>query len=225
MVDTDKFIVELVEEVAGKESVSLVNLMSSKPVSEFKLADKLKDTVNRIRNHLYKLNSHNLVDFIRKKDRRKGWYIYYWAFDKNKAMGLVLSLKKKKIENLKNQLQREKECDYFVCKADGTRLAQEEAMEQNFRCPECADLLTRDENAKRIDRVKREINKLETEILEINDILNKEREKELKKEERARKRARKVKKRKKRVKKIKKKIRKPKKRKKIKRKAKKKRKR
>lgn len=220
MVDTDKFIVELVEEVAGKESVSLVNLMGNRPISEFKLADKLKDTVNRIRNHLYKLNSHSLVDFIRKKDRRKGWYIYYWAFDKNKAIGLVLSLKKKKIEELKKQSQKEKECDYFVCKADGTRLAQEEAMEQNFKCPECADLLIRDENAKRIDKVNREINKLEKEVVEINDVLNKEREKELKKEERARKRARKVKKRIK-----KKKIRKPKRGKKSKRKAKKKRKR
>lgn len=202
----ERFVVELIKEIGGKEVVSLMDLMGIKPVSEFKLAEKLKETVNQIRNRLYKLYSYNLVDFIRKKDKKKGWYIYYWMFDSRKAIDLALDFKTKKITQLKGQLEKEKGIEYFMCKADGSRLALEEAMEQNFRCPECDDILVRDDNVKKINEINREISKLEKESKEIRDILEVERLKELRKLENAKKRKKKVEKGiKKKVKKIKKK--------------------
>ena len=65
-------VTELVEEIAGKDVVELVELIKGKEhVSEFKIAEKLDLTVNQVRNMLYRLYSHNLVSFIRKKDKNK----------------------------------------------------------------------------------------------------------------------------------------------------------
>ena len=80
-------VADLVEEIAGKDVIELVELIKGKEhVSEFKIADKLGVTVNQVRNMLYRLYSYNLVSFIRKKDKKKGWYIYYWTFDQKKVM-------------------------------------------------------------------------------------------------------------------------------------------
>ena len=64
---------ELVREIAGKDVIPLIEFLNDKDyISEFVLADKLKLTVNQVRNMLYRLYSSNLVSFVRKKDKKKG---------------------------------------------------------------------------------------------------------------------------------------------------------
>ena len=93
----NKLIEDLVKEVVGDEAVRLVDLIKGKKnVSEFKIADKLKITVNQVRNILYGLNSRSLVTFTRKKDKKKGWYIYYWTFDEKKARDVIIEIKEKR---------------------------------------------------------------------------------------------------------------------------------
>ena len=54
------------------------------------------------------------MDFIRKKDKKKGWYIYYWSFDSKRAMDLALDFKKKRLKLLNSRLGREEESDYLL---------------------------------------------------------------------------------------------------------------
>ncbi len=97
---------ELVKEVAGEDTVKLVGLLKDKDnISEFKLAEKLRLTVNTVRNMLYRLQAHNLVTSTRKKDKKKGWYIYYWTFNTPQAKSLVRVVKQKKFEQLKERLK------------------------------------------------------------------------------------------------------------------------
>ncbi|MDH3382265.1 MAG: hypothetical protein OEL54_06130, partial [Flavobacteriaceae bacterium] len=46
--------------------------------------------------------------FMRKKDKKKGWYIYYWTLDLKRVKHLVFELKKKRLEKLKERVGREK---------------------------------------------------------------------------------------------------------------------
>ena len=95
---TDAFIEELASELAGHDTVQIVRaLLYKENVSEFTLAEELNKTVNQVRNMLYRLNNFNLVDFTRKKDKTKGWYIYYWTFEKPKAVELTVDMKTKEI--------------------------------------------------------------------------------------------------------------------------------
>ena len=80
----------LVTEIAGKDVLPLIELIRGKTdVSEFKIAEKLGKTVNEVRNMLYRLSDYNLVSFTRKKDKRKGWYIYFWTLNSYQSLILL----------------------------------------------------------------------------------------------------------------------------------------
>src|SRR3989344_2462220 len=82
---------EFVSEVAGKESIKILNILKEQNnVSEFDMAEKLKMSINQVRNLLYKLNAHNLVFSTRKKDKDKGLYMYYWTFNFKHARDILI---------------------------------------------------------------------------------------------------------------------------------------
>src|SRR3989338_670292 len=107
---------ELVREVAGDDVLPLLRLILGKEnVSEFKIAEKLGVTVNQVRNMLYRLNEHNLVMFTRKKDKEKGWYIYFWTFNNFIARQVIIERKQKKIAELKRMMHEENAAVMYGC--------------------------------------------------------------------------------------------------------------
>jgi len=198
-----------VNEVAGKDAVKLVNLMKEREnISEFTLAEDLKLSINQVRNLLYKLNEHNLVYSSRKKDREKGWYIYYWTFNFKHARDILTSKKRSRINHLHEELKTESQKGFYVCPNNDIRVDLEEALEYNFKCPECGALLKQEDSIKRISEIQNEITRLTHELEELNKpitIAPKKEEEKLEKVKKVKKRFKKIKKKKHKVKKIKKK--------------------
>lgn len=162
---SSKLIEEAVSKVAGEDVVPLVKLLKNrKNVSEFKLADSVKQEVNTVRNMLYRLYNANLVSFIRKKDKKKGWYIYYWTFESKKVKYLLQKLKKQHLENLKKRLEREKQGQFYVCPNNCARLDFDQAMNFEFKCPECGQLIQQEDNTEFIKNLEKEIKELEKEL-------------------------------------------------------------
>lgn len=197
---TNKAMEELVKEVAGQDTIALVGLIKNKKnVSEFKLAEKLKITVNEVRNMLYRLHAHNLVSFTRKKDKKKGWYIYYWTFDHERARDLILNLKRKKLTELRKILETERGSNFFSCPNKCVRLEFGTAMEDQFRCPECNQVLIQENNTKKIEKLQEEIKEIEDELrfrkIEEPEIIRKVKKKPKRKVKKKVKKAKKVKKR------------------------------
>lgn len=158
---------QILEEIAGKEAVALVEYIANKQnVSEFKIADKLKMTVNQVRNVLYKLNSYNLVSSTRKKDKKKGWYIYYWTYNNINAQAVIKSLRQKKIERLRKRIQDESNTSYFVCSNEGRRYSYESALENSFKCIECGELLKQEQGQKELLILKKKLAIFESEDLD-----------------------------------------------------------
>ena len=155
----------IVESIAGENALKIYDYIKGKEnVSEFKIAEKLDISVNQVRNSLYKLQKYNLVSSIRKKDKEKGWYIYYWTFSDTKAEGVDLKFKKERLANLKEQLNFEDEGNLFSCPKKHIRIRFEDAMEINFKCSECGKLLKEENNSKAIKAIKKEIDALNAEI-------------------------------------------------------------
>ena len=116
---SNKIIEAVVSEVAGEDVVPLVKaLKDKKNISEFKLAEDIKQEINITRNMLYRLYDANLVSFMRKKDKQKGWYIYYWTFNPKRIKDLSETLKKQRLEKLKDRLERENSSDFFTCQTE-----------------------------------------------------------------------------------------------------------
>ena len=151
-------------EIAGEDVIPVVKyLKDKKNISEFKIADATNTEVNRIRSMLYKLHESNLVTYYRKKDRKKGWYISYWTFNMKGLPHLQHSMRRQKIEQLKDRLVREESNlgTFYICRNVCTRLDFESAFENEFRCPECGELIHQQDNTKTIENIRVRLKELE----------------------------------------------------------------
>jgi len=164
----EKEIEDMLMAIGGQEALDVFKLLNGKKdVSEFVLADKLKLTINQIRTILYKFEKYNLITSIRKKDNTKGWYVYYFTFEEGKAFDAIRQYKVKELEKLKIQLERESTHQFFSCPKKCTRLTFEAAMEHQFQCLECGQIMNPEDNSKIINKMKNDIEAMEKELVEI----------------------------------------------------------
>lgn len=165
---TQKHIEEIIEEIGGKEGIAVYRTLKNRQnVNEFDIANKLKLTINQIRNIIYKFEKYNLLNSARKKDRKKGWYIYFFTFNNNEAEKLVIKLKQDKIKRLENLLSMESKQEFYVCPNQCMRVTLESAMENNFMCMECNSLLQPEKKERNIKRIESEIKQLKEELKNI----------------------------------------------------------
>jgi len=165
MVITNKKIQEVIAEIVGEEALPIIEyLKSRKNVSEFIIAEKVKYDMQKTRNLLYRLNSHNVATYIRKKDRKKGWYISYWTFNRKRIKDLMGNLHRQKLDKLRGRLKREENNKgiFFICDKACARLDFDQATEFEFKCPECGNLLNQHDNLKTIENLKKKIRELGT---------------------------------------------------------------
>jgi len=198
-----KFLKSIVETLTNKQSVAIVDLLvGKKDVNEFLIAKKLGLTINQTRNILYKLSDFGLVSFIRKKDKRKGWYIYFWTLNVAKSLDLLEGKLKRELQGLESQLKSRKEKRYYVCKTCNIEVSEEVALLNDFICPECEEVYELSDSQEVIKRLEKEISRLRKEIKIIAEEKIKEEEKiEKKKAKKAEKEKRAKKKKTKKIKK------------------------
>jgi transcription initiation factor TFIIE subunit alpha len=161
---TDKKIDEVVRTLCGDDVLPVVKkLIGKENVSEFKLSELVKEDIRRVRNMLYRLHGQNLVRFTRKKDKKKGWYIYYWTFKPEQVRFLYNQLKCRRRDYLRERLSREEGEQFFVCQNNCVRMDFEQAVNFEYHCPECGSLLSIEEKGNRIETMQKELLKLEKE--------------------------------------------------------------
>ena len=162
---SDKPLKEYIIELIGNDAFVIVKLLKGRDeISELSLSKKIKADINEVRNLLYRLYDKNLVSFKKKKDKKKGWYVYYWSFNNKMLKDAICNLKKEKITNLKNHLNKEVNGNFFVCENRCIRLGFDNVMESGFKCPECGALMNQDDNQEKIKRIKDKIKSIENSI-------------------------------------------------------------
>lgn len=190
---TQKKIEEVMLSILGEEGLPLVKELQGKEnVSEFDLARKTKKDIKIVRKMLYLLYNHNLVGFTRKKDKEKGWYIYYWTLLPDSIKFSYFKKKRELLGRLKQRLGEENLELFFVCSNNCIRLNFDQAMDFEFHCPECGELISQDENNDRLEGLRKKINEIEEELEKL-----KERRKVRRKAVKARKKKIRIKKKKK----------------------------
>ena len=161
---------EIVSNIIGKEGEKIVDILyKKKNVNEFIISKKLNLTINQTRNLLYKLSDRGLIHFIRKKDSKKGgWYTYYWTLSIKKSVELLKEQMQHKIETLQNQLQKKRNERFYYSPGSGLEYTEEEALENNFICPETGEVLGLKDNKELVDSLDIEISKLKLLIEEVS---------------------------------------------------------
>ncbi len=186
-----KLLKSIVETLIGKQAVPIIDLLSGKKhVNEFLIAKKLKLTINQTRNILYKMSDFGLVSFTRKKDKRKGWYIYFWTLNTFESLRLLEQNLKKELEQLEMELKNRKERRFFVCNTCSIEVTEENALINDFTCPECEEVYQLANNTASVQQLEKEIARIKKEIVVVSserqieeDKLNKKKLKKIKADE------------------------------------------
>ncbi|MFA5857419.1 MAG: hypothetical protein WC867_08715 [Candidatus Pacearchaeota archaeon] len=160
-----KFLKSIVENLINKQAVPIIDLLiGKKHVNEFLIAKKLNLTINQTRNILYKLSDFGLVSFIRKKDKRKGWYIYFWTLNITQSLNLLEQNLKKELLALENQLKDRKDKRYYLCTTCSLESTEENALLNNFACPECENVYQLSDNKELIEKLEKDIARVRKDI-------------------------------------------------------------
>jgi len=186
-----KLLTEIVVSIAGKQAEEIVKLLDGeKYVNEFIIAKKLNLTINQTRNILYKISDEGLVSFIRKKDKRKGWYTYFWKIEVLKSLEFLRDSIMKKMEQMRHQIKSRESKEFYSCETCNIEFNEENALVHNFTCNECGNIVSRKDNApaikeytKELDKLKKELELADEEIKIEKEKVEKKRMKGIKKEE------------------------------------------
>ncbi len=172
------FLKEVVVYVAGKPAEEITVLLNSKKhVNEFILAKKMDLTINQTRNILYKISDHGLVSSIMKKDKKKGWYTYFWKIEVLKSLEFLKSILLKRVEQINSQIKNREAKQFYVCERCGIELTEENALLVDFTCNECGDIFTIKDNSKLLRELKKNLDKIESKLVFVNQEIEKEQEK------------------------------------------------
>ena len=159
---------KIVEHTAGIPAVKIVDLLhEKKDVNEFLIAKKLKLTINQTRNLLYRLSHMGIISSIRKKDKRKGWYIYFWTLNVLKSLEVLQELISNEINALKTELTRKQSMRFYKCKICGREVTEEAALLTDFTCSECGEVYSLADNTPLITEINKSIAKLEKDLASV----------------------------------------------------------
>ena len=188
---TQKKIEEIIISIIGADGLPLAGQLYDKEnVSEFDLANRTKKDIKVVRKMLYLLYNNNLVGFTRKKDKIKGWYIYYWTLLPENIKFIYIRRRKELLLKLKHRLEVEHKELFFVCPGNCVRLNFDNAIDFEFHCPECGKLLSQDSNESKITDLLKQIVEVEEELKKIEEekdeapkkkVMTKKKEKKIKK--------------------------------------------
>ncbi len=187
----NKFLKEVVGIIAGKQVEDIVDLLGTKKYeNEFIIAKKLDITINQTRNILYKISDYGLVSSIRKKDKKKGWYTYFWKIEILKSLEFLKSEVEKRMKQASTQIEKREANRFYICKRCNIEFTEENAMLRDFTCNECGEIFKTKDNTKLIKELKKNLDKFEKKLEEVNveikietDKIEKIKDKERKKEE------------------------------------------
>jgi transcription initiation factor TFIIE subunit alpha len=162
MKEKDQLLKKIVKELVSEEAIPIIEYLKGKSkISEFVISEELELEIHKTRFLLYKLLDHNIVSFIRKKDKIKGWYICYWDLNEDIVNHLDQKMNDDKLDKLKERLKREEDNQFYMCKNACTRMDFDRAMEFNYKCPECGELMHIQDNSRTIEFLKERIKELE----------------------------------------------------------------
>jgi predicted RNA-binding Zn-ribbon protein involved in translation (DUF1610 family) len=134
-----------------------------------------------------------MVSFTRKKDKRKGWYTYFWTLDIERTLELLNKRLSREIEQSKHQLESRKTKRFFTCKTCNIEVSEEKALLHDFTCPECGEVYELSEKEQIIEDLKKKIIRLERQRKDVLEELGKIKEKKRKRIVRAERREKKKK--------------------------------
>jgi len=156
---------QVLKDFGNQEAIKIAKILieiDDDEITDERIAELTKIKLNIVRKILYILNENKLTMFKRVRDKRSGWFVYYWNENFDNLPNLLQERRNDVIEKLEIRMKFEEQNYFFRCNNGcKNRYIFIDAMEHNFRCPECSGgFLEEDRNAEKITHLKDTVIKL-----------------------------------------------------------------
>ena len=173
-----EFLQESISLIIGKPGEEIIKFLDEeKYINEFIIAKKLDNNINQTRNLLYRLSEHGLVSSTRKKDKKKGWYTYFWKLETLKTLEYLKEVIKKKIFQIEHQIQSREVKTFYICERCNIEYNEENALLHDFTCSECGNVFAVNDNTKVLKEFRRNFERFQKELEIIDEEITREKEK------------------------------------------------
>jgi len=159
-----RFIAEMAETLTGPAGRKIVELLAIRnEMTDDEIAKILDAPINEVRIILHKLFDARLLKYRRERDKKIGWYVYFWRITDENAEIIYKQRKRKVLEKLKKRLIYETQNTFYACSnRDIPRLTFDDAFNNMFKCPVCGAILEPYDNSEIIIVLKNIIEKIES---------------------------------------------------------------
>ena len=173
-----EFLKEVITSAIVRNADDIIKIFSTnRSINEFTIAKKLDLTINQTRNILYKILDQGLLSSTRKKDKKKGWYTYYWKIEFLKCFLFLRKNVLKRLDQIEHQITSREKKQFYLCKRCNIKFNEENSLNHNFTCYECGGIFVLKDNSKIILELKKHLKKFQTKLNGIDAEIDVERNK------------------------------------------------
>lgn len=156
----------------GEKASDVVKLCVEKKYSnDEKIGNTLKTKVTEIRTILNRLHYCGVAQYSKTRNKQTGWYSYSWKINEKKILQLLIGEIEENMGKLEKQTENVQERTLFMCKNKCSELVFEIAMQYNFQCPECGQVMNAVDEKKRIKEINKQLTELEKTMKEFENKL------------------------------------------------------
>jgi transcription initiation factor TFIIE subunit alpha len=167
-IQVEELINELIDRVAGEVGIIIYSLRLKNEFTDDQLALELGIEINEIRRALFALYEIGLAEYKRRRDDETGWMEYYWRINYEKELEVL----RKELEKMKSKLQEKLESEtntvYYICPNLCVKVSYDEAMDLNFECPRCGNMLEYLDCSEAVARAEEEIRRIDELLRNLN---------------------------------------------------------
>lgn len=151
-----------VEDEIGEEGLRILEELADQgPTTDTVLAEELDERTSTIRRNLYQLYEERIADYRENRDPEKGWLTFVWSFTPEEAKRELESAREAAADEIREEIERVKESQMFVCPDDHVRLEFAEAMDLEFHCPRCGVSVELEDTSQRLADLQEQLESLE----------------------------------------------------------------
>lgn len=146
----------------GEEGLTMAKYLADHPrVSGVDILESYKEQKpSTVRKVLYKMMEAHVAEYDKDTDS-KGWETFYWDLDLNEIKYILRRRWADELLHLRQQVQFEKDHQFYACKEQHRRIVFEDAMDLDFRCPVCQEPMMQVRNGDVLRALQKRIGEIE----------------------------------------------------------------
>lgn len=161
---TNPAIYQYLLKLVGEGGIELIRRCPAEELSDEDIAECTELNINSIRHSLYNLYEHRLAEYRRIKNNETGWFTYLWQMRMDNIDAVLKQEMEYAVGKLSARLEYAENNDFYQCKNCGTMLTFNNAMSENFVCPQCGERMDHFDAELLVNALSRRVEKIQAKL-------------------------------------------------------------